>query len=201
MRILTGFAALAAAITFMAGTAHANGFMFKPYLGVEGSRVAVEYEDSPFAGFTYAQYYEESYQSYAPFIGVDLHKNFAIEVGYMDVLTEEKQIAGIGSTHVDFKGPYADLVLKLPMGRVSLLASAGIAQIKNTARIEEPSIGLDMKTSEKDTAWRFGGGLNVDITKNFSVRGMVRYMEADFKDSLDFVDSLTLYSVGILYRF
>lgn len=203
MKIFAAVTAFAAAATLMAGTAQANDFMFKPYFGVEVSKININFDElrTTNSGVMVdpAQVFEKSYTAWSPYIGIDLHKHIALEAGYMGSEIGQKQLAGDDRSKAEFKGTFADLVLKFPVsGNVNLLGSVGLARIQTDVTAYLPSVSLAISGRSKETALRYGLGADMRVHKNISLRANVRYTDADLGGM---ANEYLQYGASLVFRF
>lgn len=170
---------------------------FKPYIGMDISGVRVDYESVN--GISGDELFADSAVAVNPYIGVDLHKNFAVELGYFQTGSEKKNVSGIllggqplESTEMRVKGFHIDAVGKHAVNdKLNLLGSLGIARIQ--ADTKATVAGVTESFDDNDTVWRLGFGADYKLHENWSLRGMVRYMNVE--------DGLMQYGVGVSYRF
>lgn len=161
----------------------------KAYVGLDYGMMSVEFDS------TTSSFYEDSFKTISPYVGVNLTDNFAVEAGYLRSSTENKTV-GSGSTELKFKGFYLDAVGKYDVTeKLTALGSVGVARLK--AEVSATGSGGSLSADETETSLRFGAGAEYALTDNLNARGMVRYMDTGFSG----VDNAMQYTVGVNYNF
>lgn len=213
MKKLLCTAAVLAAITIPAQAQEAT---FKPYIGIDLMRMAVNYNDNYNAGggviLDGNALLEDSLDGLSIHVGNRFHKNFGVELGYFRTREEDKDIAagatvGPGvvaaapfTTSVKVQGFTLDGLGYLPVtesGQFELIGTVGVSWMKGKIEATIPGVGSG-SSDESEFGFRAGGGAQFNLTDKFSVRGLARYQTADFEDV---VDSAWTYTVGLNYSF
>lgn len=190
------------ATTALASAAQAQEFTFNPYVGLEISRLSVNYQTfnaAPGVSVDGDEIFADSFNVINPVVGADLNKHLAVELGYLQTSAESESLSAVDRTKLKMKGFHVDVLGKYPVSdKFELLGSVGVARLEADINAILPTAGAQISGDEKDTAWRLGVGAKFNLTQNWALRGMVRYMSVDFDDS---VDDLIQYGVGVVYRF
>ena len=159
------------------------------YVGLDYGMMNVEFdsETSPF--------FEDSFKTLSPYVGVNVNNNFAVELGYLHSSDEDKAV-GSGSTELSISGFYLDGVGKYDVTeKLTALGSVGVARLK--AEVSANGAGGSLTADETETSLRFGAGAEYALTDKLNARGMIRYMDTGF----DGVDNAMQYTVGVNYSF
>ena len=177
---------------------------FKPYVGVDFSYLNADYEN----GVDLIA--DDEFTGVNPYIGVQVHKNIGLEVGYLETGRSDKSFDGtaitVGGTAVGgdssstkISGFHLDVVGSHRLTeKFELLGTVGVARFK--ADLEtNTTLG---NTDDTDTAWRIGAGGRYALTDNVGLRTLVRYNLIDFDDGgADSANGFWQANVGVQYRF
>ncbi|MBA2548242.1 MAG: outer membrane beta-barrel protein, partial [Burkholderiaceae bacterium] len=143
---------------------------------------------------------------YKVFGGYKFNRFFAVEGGYFDLgkfsFTANTVPLGTLSGNIKVRGVNLDLVGILPITeRFSAFARAGVNYAE--ARDSFSSTGavsvLNTNPKERDTNYKFGGGLQFDFTRRLGMR-----LEAEryrINDAVGNKGDVDLISLGLIYRF
>jgi len=143
---------------------------------------------------------------YKLFGGYQFGKFLSVEGGYLDLgkygYTAEMIPAGTVDAEIRVRGLNLDLVGYLPItDQLSAFARAGVnhAKVKGTFMGTGLATVTTPTTSERDTNYKFGFGLQYFLSESFGVRAEAeRYR---INDSLGTKGDVDLFSVGLVYRF
>ncbi len=196
---LTKLLALTTALSIATfSAAKAEGF--RPYVGVDFGGMRIDHENTT-SGVAGKNILAQDFLYANPHIGVDVHKNLALELGYFQTTSESKNFdAGlIGGTagenakgKLDLHGVNIDAIGKVALNeKVSALGVVGAFFYEADEKYSLP--GVNVSGSGNDTALKLGGGLQYDLTNNIAARSKVEYV--------DIADGLFTYNVGLQYRF
>lgn len=206
--VLAGIAA-GATIYATSATAENTEWFFKPYVGADIERLGVDYKAS--GGIDYSEIYEDSFMNYNLHVGARIHKHMGIELGYSKSSEENKDLGSTtvgglgvaGDMDVKFSGFNFDVLGYYPLNKdetLELIGSAGLARWKADAKLNVTAgtTSDSFKDDTSDTMLRAGVGAQYHFSDNLSTRGMLRYMSADFEDT---VDNAISFGIGLNYRF
>jgi OOP family OmpA-OmpF porin len=143
---------------------------------------------------------------YKLFGGYQFNRNFALEGGYFDLgefnLNAQTQPPGTFNGNIGVRGINLDAVGMLPFserfsgfGRVGLTYAEADTSFAGTGLITV----LDSNPKEKDVQYKFGAGLQYDVSPALGVR-----LEAEryrVNDAVGNKGDIDLYSLGVVYRF
>ncbi len=201
-QLKTGLLGLAVASATAFTSAHAEEL--KPYIGLDATMINANYKT--IGTVNQDDVLGNNFKGVNPYVGVQVNKHFGVELGYLHTGDQSKSfdssVAGLApgtnvTTKADIKGFHLDAVGTYPATeKLDLLGSLGVARLK--ANITASVAGGSISGSETDTALRAGVGGRYALSDNLGVRGMLRYMKADFNDT---TDGLFQYNVGLNYRF
>ncbi len=122
------------------------------------------------------------------FVGVGLHPNFAIELGWADLGTAK--LAGPPTANLKGDGVFLDLVGRLPLAN-NFSALARLGAFNGRSRVSGGS-------SERGTDVKFGLGVAYSVSQAISVRGeweRYRFKLSGVNPDVD------LWSLGLVYSF
>lgn len=157
------------------------------YVGGDLGYTKMSYDDS-----TIDSSAEDSLPMMNIYAGYNFSNDYAVEVGTFLTSEEDKSTAG-GTTDTKEYGMYIDAIAKYHMyENFSLLGSLGIQYSK--LKVSGGGINLD----EKEVAPRIGLGAEYGFNENMKVRGMARYVFADYDGAAS--DSMH-YTLGLNYTF
>jgi len=201
-------AASALLATIILSGSAGNAADIKPYIGLDYQYITADLGN--YSGQSYSLLYADKYQSVAPNIGVKFGDYFGLEAGYTKSLKENKKFTGTfagftGSTDIDTQitGYTLDANGYLPVTsdkKLNLVGSVGVGyyEVDTTVKLTITGLGSGVGSgTTDDTALRLGLGAQYNMTDNWGVRAMVRYVPL----SVQGVDSLTTYSAGVNYSF
>jgi len=143
---------------------------------------------------------------YKLFGGYQLGRFISVEGGYFDLgkfgYTAETIPTGTVDAEIRIRGLNLDLVGYLPITeQFSAFARAGVnhAKVKGTFMGTGLASVVTPTTSERDTNYKFGFGLQYFLSESLGVRAEAeRYR---INDSLGTKGDVDLFSVGLVYRF
>lgn len=149
---------------------------------------------------------EERDLGYKVFGGYLLNGNFAIEGGYFDLGTFGFSAVTLPAATLDgeikIRGINLDLVGSLPISdRFSAFARAGVnhAKVKGSFAGTGFITATEPETSERDTSYKFGFGLQYDFSRSLGMRVEAERYRID--DTVGNNGDIDLYSVNLVYRF
>lgn len=171
--------ALLATVSAIAFATTANALEFRPYVGAQYNYTKVDAEEV-----------EPKLNSGSVFVGTEYNKYFSTEVFYQ--LSDDDTDNGV---KVDFASYGLDAYAAQPLGcdQVwSVFATAGIANYDTDTK------QAGEKGEDNGLGYRLGAGIEYDVTNNFAIRALGRYI---WTDKLDGVDNFTEFSLGAKYTF
>ena len=143
---------------------------------------------------------------YKVFGGYKFNRFFAVEGGYFDLgkfsFTANTVPLGSLSGNIKVRGINLDLVGILPItDRFSAFARTGVnyAEARDSFSSTGAVTVLDANPKERDTNYKFGGGLQFDFTRRLGLR-----LEAEryrINDAVGNKGDIDLISLGLIYRF
>jgi hypothetical protein len=164
-----------------------------PYIGasVGQSSIELDLRDVGAAGFRI----DDEDFAFKVFFGVELPGPIAVEGGYRDL----GQVSGDGAVvrlTGETDGFDAFLLGKLPIGPVSLFAKAGFIAWDSEARTETSAdIRVpEFRATDDGTDFAWGVGVSAELGP-VGVRGEFEKLE------IEFLDDVTMLSVGVTYEF
>jgi len=164
-----------------------------PYVGasVGQSSIELDLRDVGAAGFRV----DDEDFAFKVFFGLELPGPIAVEGGYRDLgrVTGEGAVVRLtGAT----EGFDAYFLGKLPIGPVSLFGKVGFIAWDSTARTEiSTDIRVpELRVAEDGTDFAWGVGISAELGP-VGVRGEFEKLE------IDFLDNVTMVSVGVTYEF
>jgi OOP family OmpA-OmpF porin len=149
---------------------------------------------------------DDSDVGYKVFGGYKFNRFFAVEGGYFDLgkfgFTANTVPLGTLSGNIRLRGVNLDLLGMLPITtRLSAFGRVGVNYAE--ARDSFSSTGavsvLDTNPKERDTNYKFGGGMQFDFTRSLGMR-----LEAEryrVNDAVGNKGDVDLISLGLVYRF
>lgn len=195
---------LAGVACLFASQANAEGYFFKPYLGLDYVHSWISETDIGSDAYGEdVKLKEDNMSAGEVSLGVKFHPNFAAEAFYAQsdkidstfngsILTEEDMLVNIsGKLEEKYKAFGADFIGSLPVTNgLELLGSLGAGYYKMTGKSEVTSVeGLPIYVdagSESSNKWgvRVGVGAQYYLTDYLALRGMVRISRIDSFGSL-----------------
>ena len=174
------------------------------YVGLDLSTFQVDYE-----GYEELGSFEDTeipFRGVNPYVGVDLNKNIAVELGYLySSSSKESKTEGASSltakTEAKFSGFHVDLVGKYNVSeKAKLLGSLGIVNLRSeiSSSIISGADETSFKDKETKIGARYGIGFEFTFEDNFNIRGMVRNTDIEFEDMSN---NILQYSIGLNYQF
>lgn len=183
----------------------------KWYIGASVGQADYDLSESDFdaafaaAGFTSATDIDDDDTGYKAFVGWQFHKNFAVELGYVDLgeydidtnITAPTTAAYSGDAEVD--GFALSLVGSYPVTeKFSVLGRVGAytwdVDSDGSTTVGATLVNLDVDDDGTDI--NFGVGAQYDFNKNFGLRAEYEVF-SDVGDE----DDINFLSAGIVYRF
>ncbi|MDG4546584.1 MAG: outer membrane beta-barrel protein [Rickettsiales bacterium] len=180
----------------------------RPYFGLEYQRIQADIKTID--GFDYGSIYADGYNAIAPYAGLRIGDYLGLEAGFTRSITADKQFNGTVSgvsvqsnIETQVTGYSLDAMGYMPIDKdkhLELIGEAGVGfytvDTSGTGVIAG-SIPVTLIGSEDSVALRLGAGVQLNVTDNWSIRTMVRYIGLD----LQTVDSATAFSIGSSYTF
>lgn len=164
-----------------------------PYIGASAgqSRIELDLRDVGAAGFRI----DDEDFAFKVFFGLELPGPIAVEGGYRDLGTVTGE-GGIVRLTGATDGFDAFLLGKLPIGPVSLFAKAGFIAWDSEARtVVSGDVRVpELMVADDGTDFAWGVGVAAELGP-VSVRGELEKLE------IDFLDDVTMLSVGVTYEF
>ena len=149
---------------------------------------------------------DERDTGYKLYGGYRLHRNFAIEGGYFNLgkfgFTANTVPLGTLRGDIKLQGLNLDAVAILPITeRFSAFGRLGLnyAQARDSFAGTGAVTVLNPNPSKRDTNYKFGAGLQYDLTERLGMR-----LEAEryrINDAVGNKGDINLFSIGLLYRF
>jgi OOP family OmpA-OmpF porin len=143
---------------------------------------------------------------YKLFGGYQFNRNISLEGGYFDLgefdFTATTLPMGTLDGKINLKGLNLDLVGTLPITETfSAFARVGLnyADIQGTFSGTGNIIADDPKPSSRDTNYKFGVGLQYDLSESLGVRAEAERYRID--DAVGNNGDIDLFSIGMVYRF
>ena len=140
------------------------------------------------------------------FGGYQINRYFAIEGGYVNLgefgYTATTTPAGTMTGNIELQGVNLDVVGILPFTeKLSAFARAGVlyAEAKDTFTSTGLVINTNPNPSKRDTNYKFGVGLQYDITEKLGMRLEAERYRID--DAIGNKGDIDLASIGLVYRF
>ena len=140
------------------------------------------------------------------FGGYQINRHFAIEGGYVNLgefgYTATTTPAGTMTGNIELQGVNLDVVGILPFTeKLSAFARAGVlyAEAKDTFTSTGLVINTNPNPSKRDTNYKFGVGLQYDITEKLGMRLEAERYRID--DAIGNKGDIDLASIGLVYRF
>lgn len=188
----TSIAAAIAATAFAAGAwaqdAEDTGF----YLGGGVGEFQVDIDDVDDIGTTIDRY-ESDDTAWKAFAGWRANKNFAFELGYLNLGSPEDEVMPDVFVEIETDGFAPYVVGTLPFGPFEAFAKAGYFVYDTKARITSPSGTATSKDSDEAFTW--SAGLGLTLAKTFNVR-----LEYEMFDIQEVDDANALWLTGA-FRF
>jgi OmpA-OmpF porin, OOP family len=158
-------------------------------------------------GFTSARLQKKDDQAgFKVFSGYQFNQYVAIEGGYFDLgqfsYTAYMQPWAVTTADAKMRGLNLDLVGFLPMSeKLSAFGRAGLTQTRTKSRFRGYGpVSIDpFNANDNDTSWKYGVGLQYDVTNNLAMR-----LEAEryrFDDVIGNDEDIDMFSLGVVYRF
>ncbi len=200
-----------AALTALPAAAQQEGGYFYGGIGAGQGRAKIDQERISStllgAGLTSSGFAADNKSNtYRIFGGYQMNRNFGLEASFFNLgkfgFHTNTTPAGTLDGQARIQGGGLDLVGRLPISeRFSLLARAGVQQ----ARTRDHFTGsgavsvLNPTPSKRDTGYKFGVGMQYDVTPNFLVRGEVdRYR---VNDAVGNRGTVNVASVSLVFPF
>ena len=140
------------------------------------------------------------------FGGYQINRHFAIEGGYVNLgefgYTATTTPAGTMTGNIELQGVNLDVVGIMPFTeKLSAFARAGVlyAEAKDTFTSTGLVINTNPNPSKRDTNYKFGVGLQYDITEKLGMRLEAERYRID--DAIGNKGDIDLASIGLVYRF
>lgn len=146
----------------------------------------------------------ENFSGYAPYVGYQFNKNFAVELGYFGTIEETENSTAAGgvsvTTDAKYHSIYGDFIGSYPLNeQLSLLGAIGYeriyAEANTTATLGTASQSASVENDVN--AYRLGVGAKYYFTPEIAARTMVRYVVTDFAGVENYIQG----TVGLSYQF
>jgi opacity protein-like surface antigen len=227
MRVLFFVLALVAT-TVIAAEANAAdqsfaGMSVRPYVGIEydhiflnAKRYSVDTDLNLTNDFS-GDLMDDRYSAFVPNLGARLGSHFGVEAGYLWALRGEESLTGqdaltgfSGTSKTRISGVHIDGNGYLPLGdKLEAIGSVGVGFYRAHTKISGTIVtngftlpGGGTTDTDHDTAFRLGAGLQYNFSNNVSLRGMVRYIGAEFEDGgTTLADNMWTGALGLSYSF
>ena len=213
MKTMNAMNATSAVLALMIGSAAVAADDAGWYIGANAGEARATIVESEVrssllaSGFTMTAYDEdERHFGYKVFGGYQFSRFFAMEGGYFDLgkFSFDADTLPAGSLRglIDVRGANFDLVGMLPFtDRFSAFVRGGAnyAEVRDTFDATGAVNVLERKRREKETHYKFGGGLQYAFTDSFAMRIEAERYRID--DAVGNRADLDLLSLGVLYRF
>ncbi len=148
-------------------------------------------------GIDVSPYLEDDLSAFAVSFGLKFNQHFGLEMFYQQSIDGEKDLSPLEKTETKYKAYGFDLVGYLPVApQLDLLGSVGVGYYDAEASYEQLGIEV-LSLSDDGFGWRIGAGGQFNITNNWGIRVMVRYVDPDVEGLNNMVDI----SAGIRYTF
>lgn len=222
MKTTTSLIAIAAACISTSAVA-ADDMNIRPYIGMEYNYISASIKNvstdldanstNDFSGKLNA----DNYHAIVPNIGARIGNHFGLELGYLHTTEESESLTGTdflagttGKTDTRITGFHIDANGYYPVAdKLEAIGSVGVGRYKAkttlTGTIVAGGLALGSGSAsddESDTALRLGAGLQYALTDHVNLRGMVRYVNVEFKDAGDkLADGAWAGAIGISYAF
>ena len=139
---------------------------------------------------------EENLNAFAVSLGLKFNRYVGLETFYQQSEEGEKTILGVVKTEDKYKAYGLDLVGYLPVTpQFDLLGAVGIGSYDVEVTVNNQ--GQEVSGSDDGFGWRIGVGGQFNITNNWGIRVMARYVDPDVEGLNNMVDI----SAGIRYTF
>ena len=177
----------------------------KPYVGMDFSYLNADYTNNNDIAL------DDEFTGVNPYIGVQVHKNIGLEVGYLETGRTDKTFDGSGvftgggpgdTSDTKISGFHLDVMGSHNVtDKFEALGTVGIARFEADSELVVG--GTPGVAEDTDTAWRIGAGGRYAVTENFGLRSLIRYNLVDFNDgtSTDTANGFWQANVGVQYRF
>ncbi len=149
-------------------------------------------------GHDVSSYLEDNLSAFAVSFGLKINQYFGLEAFYQQSEEGEKTVLDdIEKTKTKYKAYGLDFIGYLPITpQFDLLGSAGVGYYDAEASYEVYGIER-LSLSDNGFGWRVGVGGQFNITDNWGIRVMARYVDPDIEGLKNMVDI----SAGIRYTF
>lgn len=168
----------------------------RPYIGLDYV-YSMSDIDIKINGIDVSPYLEDDLSAFAVSFGLKFNQHFGLEMFYQQSIDGEKDLSPLEKTETKYKAYGFDLVGYLPVApQLDLLGSVGVGYYDAEASYEQLGIEV-LSLSDDGFGWRIGAGGQFNITNNWGIRVMVRYVDPDVEGLNNMVDI----SAGIRYTF
>jgi OOP family OmpA-OmpF porin len=183
----------AVAVSAVAIASSANAFQYTPYVGADYAFSYVNPEGWPANS-------KPQYSGVNVNVGTNFNQYFGTELFYQITGGQHKRrFDGTNTLKTNYQAWGLDLMGYLPFGcegTFSLIGTAGVGAYYFSHKLD----GVTNRGHDEAVGYRFGVGAIYNVTENWSVRSLVRYVSVDRSDVLN-VDHLWEWSAGIRYNF
>jgi OOP family OmpA-OmpF porin len=149
---------------------------------------------------------DERGRSYKLFGGYQINRHFGVEAGYFDLgqfgFAATTVPAGSLAGQIRLQGVNLDLVGTLPITeRFSLIARVGAqaARARDTFSGGGAVAVLNPSPSKRETNYKFGGGLQYEVSQSFLLRGEAERYRVN--DAVGNHGGVNVYSVSLVFPF
>lgn len=173
--------ALMVAVSAVAFSAGANAAEYTPYVGID---------------YINSHVISKNLQNAAINVGTKYNKYFGTEIFYQTPLESKTWHSEGEKMKASYRSYGLDAYGYLPLGcdmDWNILGTAGIAQVDFKSKVE----GGDHH-KENGWAYRFGAGVQYDVTDAWAVRVLARY---SFLDKVAGIDHMMDVTAGVRYSF
>lgn len=163
----------------------------RPYIGLD-----YVYSMSDIDDYDGINVLEEDLNAFAVSLGLKFNRYVGLETFYQQSEEGEKTVLGVVRTEDKYKAYGLDLVGYLPVAhQFDFLGTVGVGyyDVDVTAK----AYGMEVSGSDDGFGWRIGAGGQFNITNNWGIRVMARYVDPDVEGLNNMVDI----SAGIRYTF
>jgi hypothetical protein len=182
------------------GAGQSDGLFFEPYVGADyeyrhyGNEKGVDEDGEPDQTKNYTKLGQNGGDVH---VGVQFHKNFAIEAGYFQTAdTGKNQIFGSdANSKVSINGATLDLLGYLPVTNdLDLIGTVGGSYSHAKLTFSGADANQSVALKENEFRPRAGAGFQYWLTDYVNLRTIARYQGASFDD---FVNNGWIVSTGI----
>ena len=193
---------LLAGVACVFAASAANAIEIKPYVGLDYnySDAGIAHHDQVWGYNEKFNAQENNYDSASLVLGTKFNTNFGVEAYFQRSQNETRQFYGKNTSRIQSYG--IDALGYIPLGceqKFEIVGSAGIGsyELKTRALNGDQEYFEERRSKDEGLGYRFGAGLQYNVTDNVAVRGMFRHVVVEGSD----LDYMNEYSAGIRYTF